>query len=245
MADGAAGMNVEVLADAASVAHYAAEVIAAEARSAVKARGRFTVAFSGGRTPWLMLRALSVLDLPWAHVHVLQVDERVAPDGHEDRNLTHLRAALLARTPAAPVRIHAMPVESTNLEAAAAHYAQTLVEVAGMPPVLDLVHLGLGIDGHTASLMPGDAALDVVDAAVAPTGVYQGRRRMTLTYPVLNSARLVLWLVTGADKVEMLTRLRAGDTAIPAGRVRQDRALALADHAAVHDASSNVTPPAA
>ena len=226
-------MRVEVLADVESVARYAAEVIAAEARSAVKARGRFAVAISGGRTAWPMLRALSALDLPWADVHVMQVDERIAPADHQDRNLTHLRANLLGGTHACPAHIHAMPVESSNLDEAAARYAQTLADVAGSPPVLDLVHLGLGTDGHTASLVPGDPVLDVVDADVAVTGVYRGRRRMTLTYPALNRARRVLWLVTGEAKKAMLVRLLAADPAIPAGRVRQDHVLTLADGAAV------------
>jgi len=222
-------MKVEVLADAGSVARYAAEVIAAEARTAVKARGRFTVAISGGRTPSLMLRALSALDLPWADVHLLQVDERIAAADHADRNLTHLRASLLANGPTGPAHIHAMPVETDALDEAAASYARTLAGVAGSPPILDLVHLGMGADGHTASLIPGDPVLDVTDADVALTGVYQGRRRMTLTYPVLNRARRLLWLITGQDKAVMLARLLAGDPAIPAGRVRQDHAMVLAD----------------
>ena len=226
-------MRVEVLADAESVARYAAEVIAAEARAAVKARGRFAVAVSGGRTARPMLRALSALDLPWAHVHVLQVDERIAPADHEDRNLTHLRANLLGGAHPCPAHIYAMPVESANLDEAAARYAQTLAEVAGSPPVLDLVHLGLGTDGHTASLIPGDPVLDIVDADVAVTGVYEGRRRMTLTYPALNRARRVLWLVTGEAKKAMLVRLLGADPDIPAGRVRQDHVLTLADGAAV------------
>jgi 6-phosphogluconolactonase len=225
-------MKIEVLADAELVARQAAEVIANEARAAVKARGRFTVAISGGRTPWAMLRALSTLDVPWTNVHVLQVDERIAPEGHADRNLTHLRASLLADARSGPVQIHAMPVESADIGEAAVSYAQTLVDVAGSPPVLDLVHLGMGPDGHIASLIPGDPVLDVTDADVALTGLYQGRRRMTLTYPAINRARRVLWLITGEDKAAMLVRLRRGDPAIPAGRVRQDRAVVLADRAA-------------
>jgi 6-phosphogluconolactonase len=225
-------MTIEVLADVESVARRAAEVIAGEARAAVKVRGRFTVAFSGGRTPWMMLRALGSLDVPWKNVHVLQVDERVAPAGHADRNLTHLYASLLAHAQPGPAQIHAMPVESADLDEAAVRYAEALVEIAGSPPVLDLVHLGLGPDGHTASLVPGDPVLDVTDADVALTGVYQGRRRMTLTYPALNRARRVLWLITGEDKAGMLARLRSGDPGIPAGRVRQDHAVVLADRAA-------------
>ena len=227
-------MKIDVLADADAVARAAATFIAAEARVAVAARGRFIFAVSGGHTPWEMLRDLTGKELPWSGVHVLQVDERVAPAGDPDRNLTHLRESLLAHAPLRPEQVHAMPVESSDLEAAAARYAQVLQEIAGSPAVLDLVHLGLGPDGHTASLVPGDPVLEVTDRDVALTGgVYQGRRRMTLTYPVLNRARSVLWLVTGSEKVGMLARLRAGDRGIPAGRVRQDHALVLADRAAV------------
>ena len=225
-------MKLEVFGDADSVARAAAATIAADARAAIAARGRFAVAVSGGHTPWIMLRALAEENIPWPGVHVFQVDERVAPDGHPDRNLTHLRESLLQRAPLRPEQLHAMPVESPDLAAAATQYALALREVAGSPPILDLVHLGLGPDGHTASLVPGDPVLDVTDADVAPTGVYQGRRRMTLTYPMLNRARRVLWVVTGSEKVEMLRRLRDGDLSIPAGRVRREQALLLADRAA-------------
>jgi 6-phosphogluconolactonase len=225
-------MRVETLADAISVARAGAAFTAAEARAAVAARGRFIVAFSGGRTPWTMLRALAVEQMPWAGVHVVQVDERVAPDGDPDRNLTHLRESLLAHCPLRPEQVHAMPVESADLDTASGQYAMTLRQIAGSPAVLDLAHLGLGPDGHTASLVPGDPVLDVTDADVALTGPYQGRRRMTLTYPLLNRSRRILWLVTGGEKAEMLARLRRGDRSIPAGRIRQDRALVLADHGA-------------
>jgi 6-phosphogluconolactonase len=223
-------MRVEVFADAESVAQQAAALIAAEARAAVAARGRFVIAVSGGHTPWAMLRALSGEDVPWQNVYMAQVDERVAPAGDPDRNLTHLRESLQA--PLRPEQILAMPVESPDLEAAAARYAATLREVAGSPSVLDLVHLGLGPDGHTASLVPGDPVLEFTAADVALTGIYQGRRRMTLTYPIINRSRRILWLVTGSEKVEMLGRLRQGDTSIPAGRVRQDQAVVFADKAA-------------
>ena len=225
-------MRVEVLDDADQVARKGAAVIAAEARASVAARGRFVLAVSGGRTPWRMLGALAGEEVPWGGVHVVQADERVAPAGHPDRNLTRLREILLARAPLGPERIHAMPVEASDLAAAAGEYALLLREIAGDPPVLDLVHLGLGDDGHAASLVPGDPALDVDGADVAPTGIYRGRRRMTLTYPVINRARRVLWLVTGGEKAGMLARLRDGDGSIPAGRVRRDRALVIADRAA-------------
>ena len=225
-------MKLELFDDPDSAAQAAAATIAADAHAAMAARGRFTFAVSGGHTPWIMLGALAGEDMPWAGVHVFQVDERVAPGGHPDRNLTHLRESLLQHAPLRPEQIHAMPVESPDLEAAATQYADALRAISGSPPVLDLVHLGLGPDGHTASLVPGDAVLDVTDADVALTGVYQGRRRMTLTYPILNRARRVLWVVTGSEKVEMLRRLRDGDVSIPAGRIQREQALLLADRAA-------------
>lgn len=232
-------MKIEVLADADSVARRAAAIIAEEARTAVLGRGRFIAAISGGHTPWLMLRALADQEVPWEGVHVVQVDERVAPAGHLERNLTHLRASLLEHAPLRLEQIYAMPVESPDLEAAANRYASMLREIAGSPPVLDLAHLGLGPDGHTASLIPGDPVLDVTDADVAVTGTYQGRRRMTLTYSILNRSRTVLWLVTGNEKAGMLVRLRDGDLSIPAGRVCRDQALVLADRAAAIELASD------
>jgi 6-phosphogluconolactonase len=190
------------------------------------------MALSGGHTPWAMLRALADEQMPWPGVHVVQVDERVAPAGDPDRNLTHLRQSLLAHSPLRPEQIHAMPVETTDLEAASRRYARTLQDIAGTPAVLDLAHLGLGPDGHTASLVPGDPVLGIADADVALTGVYQGRRRMTLTYPVLNRARRIVWLVTGREKAAMLARLCEGDPSIPAGNIRRDQALVLADREA-------------
>jgi len=225
-------MKIEIFPDADAVARKGAEIIAAEARSAVKARGRFIVALSGGHTPWQMLRALANEEVPWENVHVVQVDERVATEGDPDRNLTHLYESLLKHAPLRSEQIHAMPVESADLDAAAKRYALTLQELAGSPPVLDLAHLGLGPDGHTASLVPGDPVLNVTDSDVALTGVYQDRRRMTLTYPLLNRSRRILWLVTGKDKVTALARLRQGDVTIPAGRIQAAKALVLADQAA-------------
>ena len=232
-------MRIDVLDDAAEVARRAAGIIAAAAGEAVAARGCFIVAVSGGRSPWAMLRALAGQKLPWEKIHVVQVDERVAPEGHADRNLTHLRTSLLDHAPLPPDHIHAMPVEATDLEAAAQRYARTLQEIAGSPPVLDLVHLGLGPDGHTASLVPGDPVLDITEDDVALTGLYQGRRRMTLTDPILNRSRRILWVVTGKEKTEMLARLRDGDRSIPAGRVHRESAVVLADRAAAAAIDSN------
>ena len=225
-------MNIEVLPDADAVARRAAAFIAATARSAASDRGRFVFAVSGGRTPWVMLRALVQEDVPWEAVEIVQVDERAAPEGHPDRNLTHLRETLLEHAPLKPGQIHAMPVDADDLAAAARGYAETLHQLTGPSGRLDLVHLGLGPDGHTASLVPGEPALEVRDVPVAVTGVYQGRRRMTLTFPVLDNARQILWVVTGDDKREMLLRLRDGDAAIPAGRVASHAAVVMADRAA-------------
>jgi 6-phosphogluconolactonase len=225
-------MKIEIFADADTVAREAAKIIAADARAAVAERGRFIMAVSGGHTPWVMLRALAGEEVPWDRMHLAQIDERIAPAGHPDRNLTHLRESLLEHAPLPPEQVYAMPVESTDLEAAATQYAAALAKIAGSPPVLDLVHLGLGPDGHTASLVPGDPVLQVKDADVAVTRIYQGRRRMTLTYPILNRAQRVLWLVTGNEKAGMLVRLREADPSIPAGRVNQERALVLADRGA-------------
>jgi 6-phosphogluconolactonase len=216
------GLEVEVLPDAEAVARRGAEVVAASAAGAVDDHGDFTFAVSGGKTPWAMFAHLAG-KIPWEKVTIFQVDERVAPEGDADRNLTQLTRSL---PPGGAADVRAMPVDADDLERAAADYASAL------PGRFDLVHLGLGPDGHTASLVPGDPVLDVTDALVAVTGKYQGRRRMTLTYPALEHARKVLWLVTGEDKVDALARLRAGDRSIPAARVSTENALVVADAAA-------------
>jgi 6-phosphogluconolactonase len=222
------GLEVEVLPDAETVARRGAEVVAEQAAAAVAERGRFTLAVSGGRTPWAMFADLAG-KLAWEKVTIFQVDERIAPDGDPDRNLTQLQRSL---PPGGAADVRAMPVWAEDLERAAEEYA------AALPDAFDLVHLGLGPDGHTASLVPGDAVLDVTDRDVALTGgLYQERRRMTLTYPTLNRARRILWLVTGADKVDALRRLRDGDPTIPAGRVETEHALVLADAGAAGEST--------
>lgn len=214
--------ELRVSPDAAAVAIAAAGYVAEHARAAVAARGRFTFAVSGGHTPWAMFAELASKDMPWEQTEIYQVDERVAPDGDPDRNLTNLRKSLGS----APAEVRPMPVNDTDLVAAAATYAGVL------PQRFDLVHLGLGPDGHTASLVPDDPVLEVTDALVAVTQPYQGHRRMTQTYPALARADQLLWLVTGADKRDALTKLLAGDESIPAGRVVAARSLIMADESA-------------
>jgi len=225
-------VRTEFLPDPGTVAIRAAERIAQVAREAVAERGRCALAISGGTTPWRAVRALAGEDVPWDRVHLFQVDERVALSGDPERNYSHLKEALIVRIAIPPANVHPMPVEEEDLDAGASRYEAILREIAGTTPVLDLVQLGLGEDGHTASLFPGDAALEVIDRDVAVTGLRKGHRRMTLTFPAIDRARCILWLVTGSGKSEALGRLRAGDRSIPAGRVRSDRAILLADKGA-------------
>lgn len=199
--------TIETLPDADAVFNRAAMFIAERVRSCVAERGAFSLALSGGRVQ-PMLEVLDGEDLPWDAVDVFQVDERIAPRGHPDRNLTQIEAALTK------ARIHAMPVEEEDLAAAAARYE------AELPERLDLVHLGLGPDGHTASLVPDCGALEIDDRDVGISREYNGRRRMTLTFPALDRAREVIWVVTGEDKAEPLAQVLAKDDEIPAGRVR-------------------------
>jgi 6-phosphogluconolactonase len=215
-----------VLPDAEAAARRAAEVIAGVARAAVAARGSFALAVSGGASPLAMFRRLAGERLGWSSGGIWQVDERVAPDGDPDRNLGGLVAAL--PEPARRV-VRPMPVTEEDLEAAAVRYG------ADLPPIFDVVHLGLGADGHTASLVPGDPVLEVVDRDVAVTREYRGHRRMTITFRLLDRVPFALWLVTGGDKAAMLPRLLGSDPSIPAGRVGAARQLVVADAAAAPD----------
>lgn len=225
-------MVVGPTAEAAAVA--AAAEIARRARAAVADHGSFALAVSGGRTPWQMLTSLGAQDMPWAATTVFQVDERIGPVDDPLRNLTGLRHALPAGCPA---RVVPMPVEDADLPGACARYS------AALPGELDLVHLGLGADGHTASLIPGDPVLAVIDADVALTGVYQDRRRMTLTLPAISRARAILWLVTGADKRAALARLRAHDRSIPAGLVTNSDQVLFCDAAAAEPTAATLRNP--
>jgi len=214
--------ELQTLADPDAVSRAGAAFVAERARAAVAANGSFHFAVSGGHTPWAMFAELAAETVPWESVVIYQVDERVAPPDDPDRNLTNLTKALGS----APAQVRPMPVNDSDLAAAAGRYAAVL------PEHFDLVHLGLGPDGHTASLVPGDPVLSVTDRLVGLTQPYQDRVRMTLTYPALARARQILWLITGADKKEPLAKLLAGDTSIPAGRVEAAASLIMADRSA-------------
>jgi 6-phosphogluconolactonase len=227
-------IEVEILPDGAALAARAADLVAERLAGAVAARGRATLAVSGGSSPAGFLAALAGRPVPWEAVHVFQVDERVAPPGHADRNLTGLQAVLLDRVPIPPGNLHPMPVEEPDIEAAADGYAEEIRSVTGPGGALDVVHLGLGDDGHTASWPPGDPVVDA-PADVAVVGPFNGRLRMTLTPAAVNRAGGIVWLITGAAKAPVVARLLAGDPALPASRVRRTGATLLADAAAGAD----------
>jgi 6-phosphogluconolactonase len=224
-------MIIETFADADAVADRTAEVIAAAAREGVRRHGRAVLAFSGGSTPGPMLRRLGQMDVKWNATHIVQVDERVAPDGHPDRNWTMITNNLLAAADIPEALLHPMPVTDDDLEAAAERYARLLMTVSGVPPIADVVHLGIGTDGHTASLVPGDPVLRVRDRWIALTGDYQGRRRMTFTYPTINAGRLVVWQVADGGKAAALREALQGRD-VPASKVRRRAVHVIATHAA-------------
>jgi 6-phosphogluconolactonase len=218
---------IEIQPNDISVALRAAELVVEHAQAAIAVRGEFTLAVSGGHTPGQMFADLARReDFPWEETAIYQVDERIAPDGDANRNLTLLWDNL---PEAAVSRLRPMPVQDADLQQAADRYAGAL------PERFDLIHLGIGADGHTASLVPGDPVLDIVDRDVAITGLYMGLPRMTVTYPVLDRARALLWLITGHTKRDALSRLRTHDQSIPAGRVATERAVIVADAAAAGD----------
>jgi 6-phosphogluconolactonase len=229
-------MRIETFADADAVARRTAEVIADAARHGIRLHGRAVLAFSGGSTPAPMLERLARMDLRWNATHIVQVDERVAPDGHADRNWTMITNSLLAGANIPPALLHPMPVTDDDLDAAAERYARHLQIVCGVPPIADVVHLGIGEDGHTASLVPDDPALDVRNRWVAVAGPYQGRMRMTMTYPTINAGRLLVWQITGAAKAAAVRRGLQG-TGVPASKIRRRDVVVIATREAAAELS--------
>jgi 6-phosphogluconolactonase len=235
-------MQIETLDNTEAVAERTAEVIAQATREAQEGRGRAVLAFSGGSTPVPMLRRLGAMDLSWNATHIVQVDERVAPDGHPDRNWTMITENLLETAGIPESQLHPMPVTNDDLEAAAERYAALLTTLCGAPPAADVVHLGIGADGHTASLVPDDPVLDVHDRWIAMTGGrYQGRRRMTFTYPTINAGRLLVWQVTGAGKAKALREGLQG-TDVPASKVRRDDVWVIATREAATHLNGHESP---
>lgn len=222
LAAGVSDRVVEVREDQEQACRYAAAVLAAAIEHAIEERGRADIAVSGGSTPRRMLELLAGVELPWGELHVFQVDERIAPHGDRVRNAN----AIIAALGGLPACLHLMPVTADDLDAAARRYA------AQLPEAFDVVHLGLGADGHTASLVPGDSVVDVRDRRVSLTAPYQGHRRMTLTRPVLDAARLRVWLVAGADKAPAVERLLAGDPDQVAARIRASASMVILDREA-------------
>jgi 6-phosphogluconolactonase/glucosamine-6-phosphate isomerase/deaminase len=215
--------ELQIFDDVDSLARGAAAYVLERSQAMTSGSSSFSFAVSGGKSPWLMLAELTKESLDWDRTVIYQVDERVAPQGDDSRNLTHLEECLAST----PVEIQAMGVNDSDLDAAAASYASLL------PTRFNLIHLGIGPDGHCASLIPNDPILNVSDRLVTLSGLYQGTRRMTLTYPALARGDQLLWLVSGADKQEALAKLLDGDTSIPAGSVEADASLIMADRSAL------------
>ncbi len=217
--------EVQVYADADELAQNAAEHIARAARAAIERDGVFRIAFSGGSTPARMLERLKKVSFTWDRVHVYQVDERVAPDGDPARNLTLLQEHLGDL----PITLHAIPVADREPEQAARKYAELL------PERFDLIHLGLGDDGHTASLVPDQPGLLEETRLMCATDAYMEHRRVTMTLPAIARADEVLWLVSGSSKRDALGQLLAGDPGIPASHVRAARSVVMLDRDADPD----------
>jgi 6-phosphogluconolactonase len=225
-------MKTEIFSNSEEVAKRAAEFLEEKIRETINTKGSFSMAISGGRTPWEMLKFLSKAHLRWNKINIFQVDEREAPDGHPDRNLSQLFKAIQDSGVETKVNIFPMPVTAENLEEACEDYSKIIYEVTG-DGILDLIHLGMGSDGHTASLIPGDQVCEIEDRDVAMTlAPYQGRMRMTLTYPIINRAKEILWVVTGEEKAEMVEKLLISDPSIPAGNVNSSNAVLLLDKVA-------------
>lgn len=243
----------------------AAEILGAAVADAITRRDRCLLAISGGSTPTPVFAELAQLDVDWPSVTILQVDERIVPLDSSSRNLMvqrnllgHLGCTwlplpvddLLALRGRPPTdQDHPRPITSETAGPILDEFAARLIDLAGDPPVLDVVHLGLGSDGHTASLLPGDPLVHELRRYVGLTGLYSGSpptttqaaaaldrgtmrpttQRVSLTRPVLDRARMVLWLVNGADKADVVRRLVDGDMSIPAGLVHAAHSVVVSD----------------
>ncbi len=225
-------MQIVIGRDPPNTAALAADWFAARIVEDVSARGRCVIALSGGQTPWKMLEELITRNVPWHALQVAQVDERIVAIDDPRRNFARIHELLCKRGRLEDKQLHAIPVERPDPDLAAREYAKMLETLAGSPPIIDVVQLGLGSDGHTASLTPADATLKITDRDAAATGLYAGTRRITLTLPCINRARTRLWLVSGAEKALRLRELIRGQGDIPALRVSRDNAVVFADAAA-------------
>lgn len=216
-------MEIRVAPDASAAAADAAEWIAGKLRLALRRRGTAALAVSGGTTPAAMFTVLVACELPWRDVTVWQVDERIAPDGSPDRN-----ASQLAVFDEVGAHVRLMPVGESDLNVAARRYAD------GLPASFDVVHLGLGDDGHTASWLPTDPVVDDAEP-VAMSGHYHGTRRMTLTPRVVNGARHRLVLATGASKAAAMRGWLLRNVALPIDRLHRSGTVVVLDASAASE----------
>jgi 6-phosphogluconolactonase len=202
----------------------AADVTAAELTQALRLRPRATLAVSGGRSPKSYFVELSKRNVAWDRITILQVDEREVPEGSPERNLTDQIKSF------GDLDAHwlPLPVSAADDPRALKAFVEDLRSDAGNPPVIDVIHLGLGADGHTASLVPGDPVLEERRHVIARTALYNGTHRLTLTEPVLSRAGLILWLVAGEDKADATQKLLAGDPSIPGSLVKAEHQILLA-----------------
>jgi 6-phosphogluconolactonase len=218
--------HVEILPDPAALAEYAAEWITA---AALAADGPCRISLSGGSTPKALYELLASERFrnrfPWPHVHWFWGDERFVPYDHPESNYRMARAAMLGKVPVLPDNVHPIPTDGEP-DAAARRYEQTLQQAYGATsfdaarPLFNVMLLGLGADGHTASLLPGEPVLEERRQWVAAVSHGRPEVRITMTYPPIESSRRVLFLVAGKEKAEIFGAIRAGKSRAPAARVR-------------------------
>jgi 6-phosphogluconolactonase len=246
--------HIEILPDPPALAQHVAEWLTA---AALSAKGPFRVSLSGGSTPKTLYRLLATSEFrsrfPWPHVSWYWGDERFVPYDHPESNYGMTREAMLVKVPVPPENIHPIPADGTP-EDAAQRYERTLQESYGAPtldparPLFDVMLLGLGSDGHTASLLPGDPVLEERKRWVAVVSHGRPEIRITMSYPVIESSRRVAFLVTGAKKTAILRAIIAGASQAPAARIRPvgelfwfvDRAAAGQEHIAPRNTSRSL-----